>query len=200
MLTKPVPVAEAQAANAAEPLLGADRKRYFDNLVKEHGQYLHAFLMTRVRDEAEAREVAQEAYVRMLSLEQPNGVNFIRAYLFKIAANIAIDRVRQRQVRGELDAQEAVEEPLDEISPDRQVIADEDIGVLKRALLELPPKCRRAFLLHRFEEWSDAQIADYMGLQPRMVRRYLARAAIYCQLRVQGYSADEAKAESDEAN
>lgn len=176
----------------------ADHAQALAALVREHDRLLHSFLMARVRDEQEAREVAQEAYVRMLDLERPGAVSFMRAYLFKTAANIAIDRARQRRTRARIDEQEAIEEPIDELTPDRRLLSGEDVSMLKRALLELSPKCRRAFLLHRFEEWSDTQIADHLGIQPRMVRRYLARAAVYCRLRVQGYTASAAKAESDE--
>src|SRR5215813_5572251 len=63
-----------------------------------HNQELLSFLMTRL-NEAEAREVAQEAYARMLRLDQPETLGFLRAYLFKTAANLSIDRLRHRQTQ-----------------------------------------------------------------------------------------------------
>lgn len=164
------------------------------DLVKEHNRALHAFLMTRLHDEHEAREVAQEAYVRMLQLNEPGAVSFLRAYLFKTAANIAIDRAKQRANRARLQEAEFAEEPVDQLSPDRRLLSGEDVEILKRALLELSPKCRRAFLLYRLEEWSDLQIAKQLGIQPRMVRHYLAQAGLYCRLRIKGLSPEEAKA------
>jgi DNA-directed RNA polymerase specialized sigma24 family protein len=53
----------------------------------------------------EAKEVAQEAYVRLLSLEDSGAVSFLRAFLFKTAANLAVDRIRSRnRQRQALDA------------------------------------------------------------------------------------------------
>ena len=173
-----------------------NHERAVADLVREHNRALHAFLMMRLHDEHEAREVAQEAYVRLLQLDQPGAVSFLRAYLFKTAANIAIDRARQRSHRARVQEMEAAEEPVDRLSPDRWVLSAEDLQVLKAALLELSPKCRRAFLLYRLEGWNDAQIGEQLGIQPRMVRHYLTQAGLYCRLRVQGLTPQQAKERS----
>lgn len=169
------------------------REETIADLFKDHNRALHAFLMTRLRDEHEAREVAQEAYVRMLQLHQPGAVGFLRSYLFKTAANIAIDRAKQRSNRAKLLEAEFIEEPVDQLSPDRRLLSAEDMEIFKRALLELSPKARRAFLLYRLEEWSDVQIAEQLGIQPRMVRHYLTYAGLYCRLRIKGLSPEQAK-------
>lgn len=161
-------------------------------LIEAHNRALHAFLLMRVRDEQEAREIAQEAYVRLLQLHEPGAVSFMRAYLFKTAANIAINRAKQRQARGRIDRMDVEEEPVDQLTPDRWVLAAEELEILKQALFELPPKCRRAFVLHRFQEWDQEQIARELGVQPRMVRHYLLQAGLYCRLRVKGLSPAQA--------
>lgn len=162
------------------------------DLVREHNRALHAFLMTRVGNEQEATDIAQEAYARLLQLEQSGAVGFLRAYLFKTAANIAIDRARERSARQRLAPVEHEEEPVDELSPDRLVLGEEELQVFKAALMELSPKCRQAFVLCRLREHSDREAAAKLGLQPRMVRHYLTQACTYCRLRIEGYSAKEA--------
>ncbi len=173
---------------------GSSHARALTRLIEEHNRALHAFLMTRVRDEHEAREVAQEAYVQLLQLDEPGAINFLRAYLFRTAANIAINRARQRRTRDALDQRKVAEPLVDRLTPDRWALAAEDLEVFQRALLELSPKCRRAFVLHRFNEWSQARIARELGIQERMVRHYLMQAGIYCKLRIRGCSPAEAKA------
>ncbi|HEY0339863.1 MAG TPA: sigma factor, partial [Steroidobacteraceae bacterium] len=80
----------------AEPDRGA-RAALVDRLFREHNEALIRFLTVRVRSPQEARDVAQEAYVRLLSLDEPGAVSYLRAFLFKTAANIAVDR-RRREV------------------------------------------------------------------------------------------------------
>ena len=162
--------------------------------VATHNRALHAFLMVRLRDEQEARDVAQEAYARVLQLHRPDTLSFLRAYLFK-PANIAINRVRQRTLRGRIDEAQACEEPVESLDPERWALGQEDVEILKRALLELPPKCRQAFVLHRFREWDIDRVGAELGIQPRMVRHYLLQAGLYCKLRIRGLSAAEAKAQ-----
>jgi RNA polymerase sigma factor (sigma-70 family) len=165
--------------------------KLFDN----HNRALHAFLMMQVGDENEAREVAQEAYVRVLQLDQPGTVSFLQAYLFKTARNIAIDRARQRHNRGRLDRMDADAESVDTVTPEQWFMGEEDLAVFRRALFELPGHYRRAFTLHRFEEWNHENIARDLGVQARTVRYYIAKAIIYCKLRVQGRSAPQAQRE-----
>jgi len=87
----PLPPEEGEDARA--------RAEVIEQLFRQHNGKLVSFLSARLRSEAEAAEVAQEAYVRMLELDRPGRVSFQRAYLFKIAANLAVDRLRKRSVR-----------------------------------------------------------------------------------------------------
>ena len=81
----------------------------------------------------------------------------------------------------------------------RTCLVDEfDLEALRRALFELPPNCRRAFILYRFKEWNQEQIAIELGVNERMVRHYLVRAGLYCKLRVRGCTPAEAKAQIKE--
>ena len=184
---KPLPTPEPPTESARHAAAIA-------RLIEEHNSVLRAFLMTRVRDENEAREIAQEAYVQMLQLDRPGTISFLRAYLFKTAANIAINRSRQRRTRAVLDVKASFEPPINDLTPERWVLADEELAIVQRALFELPPKCRRAFVLYRFMDWSQLEIANDLKVQERMVRKYLSYAGTYCRQRVLGYSVEEAKA------
>lgn len=184
-------------ADATPPSRAGDtggHSQALSRLFEEHNRTLHSFLMARLGNEQEAREVAQEAYVRLLQLHEPGTVSFLRAYLFKTAANLAIDRVRQRLNRESLDQVAPCADLIDRLSPDRLLMAAEDLELLEQALFELPQEYRRAFVLHRFNDWSSTQIARELGVQERMVRNYISRAAIYCKLRLEGIPPSDATA------
>lgn len=165
-------------------------------LFEEHNRALHSFLLMKLSgNEQEAQEVAQEAYARLLQLHEPGVVGLLRAYLFKTAANIAVDRARQRHARARIDEALFAGEPVDHLGPDRRVLAAEELALVEQALHELPPKYRRALVLQRFEGWQTEQIARELGVQPRMARNYVARAVIYCKLRLDGIPPAQARAE-----
>lgn len=185
---------EGQPAAAGLSASEATRHRQsVADLVAEHNRALHAFLMSRLRDEHEAREVAQEAYAQLLQLERPGAVSFLRAYLFKTASNIAINRQKQYSNQARLLQIAFDEGAVDEITPDRITMGGEELQTFERALAELPVKCRRAFVLSRLHGHREEEIAAELDIQPRMVRRYTARAGAYCQMRIAGMSAEQAR-------
>lgn len=162
-----------------------DRSERIRRLFEEHNRALIGFLVARLQSEAEAHDVAQEAYVRLLQLERPSELSFMRAHLFSIASNLAIDRLRHRQVLNRNSPQDFFEELLTRPGPERAVLAQQELSVIKRALYELPEKCRRAFALHVFGEQSVQEIAKAMNLTDRMIRHYIARGMATCQQRME---------------
>src|SRR5439155_25108996 len=91
-------------ASPREPDDEQARIRAVARLFQEHYSALLRFLLPRLRSEQEARDVAQEAYVRMLELDSSSAVSFLRGYLFKIAANLATDHRRQHAAQSRIHA------------------------------------------------------------------------------------------------
>lgn len=184
--------------SAPEEPGNATRAEAISRLFRDHNAALVNFLLTRLHNEAEAREVAQEAYVRLLQLDQPVAMGFLRAYLFRIAKGIAIDRHRQRTTRERIDHQ-FTDDELNIASPtESSIMAADELTVLLAALRELPRNCQQAFLLHRFKDLSTVEVAERMGMTDRMVRKYVKRALLYCRLRSQGMDKAQALKELQE--
>src|ERR1700734_1930786 len=89
-------------------------------LFRDHNAALLRFAATKLGSEQEARDVAQEAYVRLLQLDRPETIGYLRAFLFKITANLAMDRLRARK-RAPLPQTSSDEDLVAfELSPERQ--------------------------------------------------------------------------------
>jgi RNA polymerase sigma factor (sigma-70 family) len=187
---------DATISDAAAALKTApppqDRATLVSELFRQHNRALISFLLVHLSNEQEAREVAQEAYVKLLQLDKPEAIGFLRAYLFRTAINIAIDLGRRRGRRERIERLEVFDEWSDRASVEQGVLAEQEIDIVRHAIDELKPKCRRAFVLHRFQDRSIAEVAQEMDLTPRMVRSYVARAVFYCRLRLDGYNAVDA--------
>ncbi|HEY4368823.1 MAG TPA: RNA polymerase sigma factor [Steroidobacteraceae bacterium] len=190
--TQPAPQSTADAAATGE-----SRAELVARLFREHNQALISLLTLRLHSVHDAKEVAQESYVRLLQLDRPEVASLLRGYLFRIASNLAIDRLRQRNVRHRSAA--AVEAELfDELTvrddPERRALVSEELVFIGSCLEELSPACRQAFLLHRMQDKTVAEIAVELNVTERMVRHHLTRALVYCQLRLRGASKEEAHA------
>ncbi|MCY3940506.1 MAG: RNA polymerase sigma factor [Gammaproteobacteria bacterium] len=160
------------------------------SLFEEHNAALVRFLAARLHSDEEAREIAQEAYVRLLGLNEPDAVNHFRAYLFRVAANLANDRLKQRKRRASLrkTALAGVEESSP--SPEKAVLAAQELAIVREALAELPSKCRTAFLLYKVHQLSITETAARMELSVRMVRLHVARALAHCAERLESAAPD----------
>lgn len=154
-------------------------------LFQAHNRDLLRFLTCRLRSVQEAKEVAQEAYVRLLQLDQPGGVGYLRAYLFKTASNLAFDRMKSAARRGRVDQLEFFEgvENLAP-SPEGRVSAQQELATIMSIIDELPPRCRYAFIMHRFHGHSIAEVASLMNTPVRTVQWYVERALVLCKDRL----------------
>jgi RNA polymerase sigma-70 factor (ECF subfamily) len=189
MAPEPEPSSPDQAERGDPAAAAAgERSALIESLFREHNQSLIRFLAARLASEQEAREVAQEAYVRLLQLDQPGAIGFLRAFLFKTAANLATDRLRHRQIVRGAAQLEWFDLPSGS-APDSEVSAEQEVALIEAALAELPARCREAFLLSRMGGLGTREIAARMKVTERMVRAYLARALVHCRERIDGANA-----------
>ncbi len=171
-------------ADDAEP---QTRASALSSLFSEHNRTLVRFINARLRNEQESHEIAQEAYVKMLQLDRcPGTPSFMRHYLFRVAENLAVDRIRQRYSRSRLDQLASIDDVFQEPVAERIVLAGEELALLRAAVAELPEKYREAFRLVKLEDESFPQAAELMQLSERMVRKYVTRALLYIRLRREG--------------
>ena len=152
-----------------------------EQMFREHNESLLRFLRARLHSQDEAKEVAQEAYVQMLGLNNPEAVNYMQGYLFRTAANIATNRLKQGAARRRIDQLVFFDTPHDPRTPQHTLDARQQLAHVSEALNRLPPQCRRAFILVRYEGMNFDDAAAELGLHPRKVRRYVQRAFESCK-------------------
>ena len=175
------------------PAGGSVSQQEIVRLFAEHNGTLVRFLRARLGSDHEARDVAQEAYVRLLQIDKPGTVSFLRAYLFKTAANIATDRRRREAVRGVAHRDPVFDVRTDGIDPERSALAKERLRIVEAGIAELPERCRLAFLLHRVSDMSIADIAVRLGLSERMIRNHIVKALVHIRLKLDAADARDPK-------
>lgn len=166
------------------------RAALMEALFHEHNRGLVRFLTVRLSSDAEAREVAQEAYVRLLQLDEPRAHGFLRALLYKTATHIAIDRIRRRRLDRESRSALPFDFEIDRRSPEEQLSGEEQVSIVAGCLRELSPRCRQAILLSRLHGMSSSEIAATLGVSTRMVRMYIGEALLLIRARLAKESRD----------
>lgn len=153
-----------------------------EGLAQEVNASLVNSLHARLRSIDDAREVAQEAYLRLLDAGGRARIGFPRALLFRIAQNLATDVLRRRRYREEPGGQPLAELRVDPAaSPERAADARRVLDRLPAIMAQLPERTAEAFRLVRLEHLSFREAAARMQLTERMVRIHVARALVHCQ-------------------
>lgn len=144
-----------------------------------------------VRVPEDAEDLTQEVFVRLLRRPYLDQVENIEGFLFVTAANLLKDyyRAQARHGGGKVTSIENIEIETSEPNPGRTIEDRDEIGVLLGAIEELPPKCRAVFVLFRFEEVPQAEIARRMGITVSMVEKHIAAALVALRKRLR--AADE---------
>jgi RNA polymerase sigma factor (sigma-70 family) len=172
-----------------------EKSRFINQLVKLHGPALERFLTRKLDNPADAAEVAQDAYLRIYRLQHPEQLDNARAFLFQVAANLAVDQLRRRSLhfrflkgeRQELGGEESADYPASAASPEKILRARQKLQRIYRAVETLPVKCRQAFLLHRNSGMSYSEIAHEMGVSVSSVEKYILQALKKCRAELAAY-------------
>lgn len=155
----------------------------------EYYRELLSFLTAKLRCPHEAADLAQETFARLLAIDNPNVVRQPRAFLYRIARNLAIDSSRKYSVRNRffIDLSELEEAPSAAPLPDYLVEGNQLRRALDQTITEMPPRRRDVFLLYRFAGLKQAEIAERLGISTSMVERHLMKAMAQCRQRLQSY-------------
>ncbi len=146
---------------------------------------LRMFLRKRTGSSDLADDVLQETWIRLATTKiDPAAIRDRRAFILRIAGNIAIDLLRRETKHAaRCVSDEAVLLAVQDKCPSPEMVAiDRDqLRQLVRALIELPKNARLALLMSRCDGMSHASIASRLEVSESMVAKYLAQALRHCR-------------------
>ena len=167
---------------AAEP-----KPSLVERLFTEHRGALQTFFLRRIRSKADAADLAQEVYVRMLRIRDREAIRNPVHYLYTVANNLVKEHavLDRRQASGididEAPAHERLETPS---AFDGDLDATQRAARLGVVLQQLRPKCRAAVELRFTHGLSFREVGMHLGVSPQMAKKYVAQALGHCRRRM----------------
>ncbi|WP_447968709.1 RNA polymerase sigma factor [Nitrospira sp. M1] len=156
------------------------------SIFEQYTQELRGYLTGRIRCAITAEDLMQETYIRLQRIEHPHLIMDVRTYMFRIAANLATDHLRAQRRRAELIDQGAdflaIEDPRS--TPERILLAKEELKIVEAALQDLSPLCRKILTLNRLEGLKHSAIAERLGISRSAVEKNIAKAMLHFRRRI----------------
>lgn len=141
------------------------------------------FFTLRMRSAALAEDLVQDLFVKISEMPTPDDLQSPDSYLYRVATNLMLDRVRRqnrqlarddrwnRETVGDAPEPASFEAPADEVLASRQ-----ELQLLREGVERLPPQVATAFRLHKFEGLSHGQVAERLGVSRSSVEKYIMTA------------------------
>ena len=170
-------------AELVELYQATQNERYFAELYRRYGPKVYARCRTLLSDGEEAHDAVQEVFVRVL-----RKIGTFRAeaafgtWLYRIASNHCLDRLRRRKRRRERPTESETLEPMaeraraEEADPEGDWLAAQTPAAIKYILAQLSETDRTALLLMYMEEMSVEEIAATLDLKASATKMRLKRA------------------------
>ena len=164
----------------------APKPSLVERLFAEQRGALKAFFRRRTRT-ADAADLSQEVYLRMLRIRDPAAIRDPVLYLFTVANNLVKEQ-------GVLDRRRATDVDIEAVATPEQLgvlpnfegelDAAQRSARLQAVLKQLGPKCQAAVILRFTHELSYREVARRLGVSPQMARKYVVQALSHCRRRM----------------
>ncbi len=132
-----------------------------------------------------AEDLAQEAYLKMLQVSKVQEITHPNPFLYQIARNLALDHLRKQKVRqtdyrihqdSEDSDEYLVSLPVITLTPEQEVIEQEEVENLLKSLNLLSERRRQILVLHKFHHWKYERIAQHFGISRSAVEKHVQLA------------------------
>jgi len=157
--------------------LRARDERAFRELVSAHRDRVYNITYRMLGNRAEAEEVAQEVFLKLISrVDQYDGRASVASWLFAIAANASRDRLRRSGRRPTVPLDAVAEAPGSDVAADDALVERERRNLVRKALAELSEDQREALILARYHGLAYAEIAQALSISEGAVKTRIFRA------------------------
>jgi RNA polymerase sigma factor (sigma-70 family) len=161
----------ARTAEAPLKQSRAEIVAFVGGQILPHEADVRAWLRRSGSFPADIDDIVQETYCRLAALDSVAHIASGRAYFFRTARNIAIEKIRRARIVRidcvtEIDALNVVD---DEPSPERIVAGRRELRRVQHLIEGLPERCRQIFTLRRIHGVSQREVAARLGVTENVV-------------------------------
>jgi RNA polymerase sigma factor (sigma-70 family) len=154
------------------------RNSLLDILARRYYAPLLSFFRKRTHGSTDPQDLVQQVFLRLAQSRQQGEIHNPDAYIFQTAANALSDHYRHQSVQNRYlnETADASEGNASDLTPERIVLAREDLARLVSAMRELPERTRDILILRCMEGLKNVEIAKLQHISSRSVEKHMAKA------------------------
>lgn len=144
--------------------------RYYDELLY--------YAQKLVGDKEKAKDIIQEAYIRVLESKDKYEIENQRAYLYKIAKNIVVKEALENQKLQTTLFEESLHFGPTCEQPEEIIFQEDQEKIFMQIIEELPQRAKEAYILHTIEGYSRKEIGNMLDITSNAVEKLIKRASL----------------------
>ncbi|MCT7578443.1 RNA polymerase sigma factor [Aliarcobacter butzleri] len=144
--------------------------RYYDELLY--------YAQKSVGDKEKAKDIIQEAYIRVLESKDKYEIENQRAYLYKIAKNIVVKEALENQKLQTTLFEENLHFGPPCEQPEEILFQEDQEKIFMQIIEELPQRAKEAYLLYTIEGYSRKEIGNMLDITSNAVEKLIKRASL----------------------
>lgn len=164
----------------------------FAEVVNEYHTLIFRTAMGFVHSKEDAEDLTQETFIKAFqNIHKFRGDSEISTWLYRIVVNLSLNHISQKKKKGWLSFSNNLLQNIftlktsDDPNPQQKIECDERDMLIQDAIDQLPDKQRTAFILYRYDDLSQKQVADIMNISEGAVEQLLLRAKNNLQKKLQ---------------
>lgn len=175
-MQKPYHPAMSRDFHSAFPL---EYSSALTRFVEERSEGLVRFAIGLGASGEDAKDLVQEGMLRLMRYSSTPPTEWT-PLVYRIVLNLHRDRQRQVATQGPADPaggeDHLAHQPSPQASPERHASDQQQLALVRAAILDLPPRCREVYLLNRLDGLSYPAIAQRCGISLKAVEKHVSRA------------------------
>lgn len=159
-------------------------QRAFAELVDIYQDKLYHMAYRMLNNRQEAEDVVQDTFLRVYkNLDRYDDTLKFSTWIYRIATNLCIDRLRRRKPTYSLDAESNDYEgldgysmlPSDERTPESELVLSDTQRIIHEAIDSLPPKYKSVMILRYIRDLSLQEVGDILGMPVTTIKTRVHR-------------------------
>lgn len=156
--------------------ISASDEEAFSNLFRKYYPNLYHFAGRYVKDAYVAENIVQEVFVKLWTGRNELNISTnVKAYLYTAVKNHSLNHLKQDKRNVSLEDEYSLS-GLIYFSPEDNMVKDEMHAAVHKAIDELPPQCRKIYVMKKYDDLSYDEISETLNISVNTVKTQMKRA------------------------